>query len=94
MSPLVHSPLEEKTMFPIADMFTGDEVQEALARALLARKGVSAKDTETILRTADARVTYRNVKMPDGQTYMFAFVVVVKREKSTTDTPVPEVSDG
>lgn len=81
-------------MFPIADMFTGDEVQEALARALLARKGVSAKDTETILRTADARVTYRNVKMPDGQTYMFAFVVVVKREKSTTDTPVPEVSDG
>ena len=79
-------------MLPIIEMLTNDEINDALARVVLARKGVTGKKADSILESAESRVTFKNVKMPDGKTYLFATVGLL--QISATETPVPETNDG
>lgn len=81
-------------MLPILDMLTGEEVEHALVKAILTRRNILGKEADALLKTAEARVTYKNVKFPDGNTYMFATVGIFRRDQSPTETPVQEVSNG
>lgn len=83
---------------PIVDMLTGDEIQEAIVRFILERKGVDRSDIPLTLEGSQVQMAYRNVRFPDGTLSLFATVGIfakpipkVKAEAKPleTDTPVP-----
>ena len=91
---------KQQIPFPVIELLTGDEIQEALLRLVLSRKGLGAAEIDAFLRRAyQAQVSYRNVKFPDGSVSLFASVGIFSpREQAravATDTPIPqEQKDG
>ena len=81
-------------MLPIVDSLTADEVQEALAKALLAKNDVPASKIPSVLASADVIVKYKNLKPANGTVFMIATVAIIERPPSATDTPLPEKGDG
>ena len=83
-------------MVPIIEMLTKDEVDKTIARGVLAQKGLSPKEAETLLKNSVVRVEFKNVKI-DGKTYLFTTVGIVRAEPDdvkSTSTPIPEAKNG
>lgn len=73
---------------PTIEMFTQDEMHPALVRAAVART-VPNPDAFLENNDVETRVVYRNVRLPDGSTSLFASVAIFSVRPKTEHTPVP-----
>jgi hypothetical protein len=79
-------------MLPIVGTLVGDELKDAIARAVLARRGVTGPQADVVLAAANVVIEWKNVRLADGSQHLFATVGLFPRAQAPTDTPAPETS--
>jgi hypothetical protein len=76
---------------PIVEMLTTDEMNHSMARTVLIQKNICSTDGEAdaLIEASELRVSLKNVKLPDGKTYVFATIGLFPKG-TATKTPLPE----